>query len=172
MMRRQDKKSKAFTLIELLVVVAIIGVLAAIGVTAYSGFTKMAAKSATIANWAQASKVIQYTFAQCGIQGGSIQLSPSAGSINCSAANTQSNVNAMADVFMRYFLEKGFKNPYDPTAAAVIRTGQGGDTVDGRLRLDETTCGSVSGNRITLWYKVHDNPDGVIALFQMDNWCR
>jgi hypothetical protein len=23
-----------------------------------------------------------------------------------------------------------------------------------------------------LWYKVHDNPDGVIAIFQKDNWCK
>jgi type IV pilus assembly protein PilA len=165
--------AKAFTLIELLVVVAIIGILAAVGVTAYNGFISFAKKNATIANWTQASKFIQNTLARCNIIGGTIQLSASSGSINCSDTSSVSNITAMADVFKNYFLEQGFKNPYDATAPAIIRTGSGGDTIDGRLRLDVTVCPSgQTGNRITLWYKVHDNPDGVIAIFQKDNWCK
>lgn len=167
---------RGFTLIELLVVVAIIGILAAVGVTAFNGFTNMAKKNATIANWKQASKFIQYTFARCSIDGGNIQLSATAGSINCNAQTTISNITAMADTFRNYFLQAGFKNPYDPTALAVIRTGQGGDTVDGRLRLDVTVCANGQPGRLTLWYKVHDNPGeqvvgGVISIFQMDHWC-
>ena len=100
-----------------------------------------------------------------------ILLSSTAGSINCKIQNTQANVNSIADIFMNYFLEQGFKNPYDSSAPAIIRTGSGGDTIDGRLRLDETTCATGSGNRLTLWYKVHDN-NGDIAIFQMSHWCK
>lgn len=162
---------KAFTLVELLVVVVIIGVLTAIGVVAFNDFIASAKKKATIANWTQASKFIQNTLARCSIDGRDIQLSPSAGTINCSAASSVANLTAMADTFRNYFLEIGFKNPYNSTAPAVIRTGSGGDTVDGRLRLDVTVCPSGQYGKLTLWYKVHDNPDGVIALFEKDGWC-
>jgi len=161
---------KAFTLIELLVVVVIIGVLAAVGVVSYNGYVIYAKKSTTISNWKTASKFIQNTFAKCLMQD-TILISASAGSINCKIQNTQANVNSIADIFMNYFLEQGFKNPYDSNAPAIIRTGSGGDTVDGRLRLDETTCATGSGNRLTLWYKVHDN-NGDIAIFQMSHWCK
>jgi len=166
----QTLKIKAFTLIELLVVVTIIGILASVGVVAYNNFVNYAKKNATISNWKTASKFIQNTFAKCLAQD-TILLSSTAGSINCRIQNTQSNVNSIADTFMRYFREQGFKNPYDFNAPAIIRTGSGGDTVDGRLRLDETNCATGSGNRLTLWYKVHDN-NGDIAIFQMDHWCK
>jgi len=39
----------------------------------------------------------------------------------------------------------GFKNPYDNSAPSIIRTGSGGDTVNGRLRLDETDCRNSGG---------------------------
>lgn len=164
--------AKGFTLVELLVVVVIIGVLAAIGVVVFTGFTNSAKKNATIANWTQASKFIQNTLARCGIEGGNIQLSPTSASINCNATSSVTNLTAMADTFRDYFLAIGFKNPYDSTAPAVIRTGSGGDTVDGRLRLDVTVCPSGQYGKLTLWYKVHDNPDGVIALFEKDGWCK
>ena len=54
-------------------------------------------------------------------------------------------------------MSSGFKNPYNSNEPAIIRTGSGGDTVNGRLRLDETECSSGSSNKkIALWYKVHD----------------
>ena len=93
--------------------------------------------------------------------------------------NMESSLNSFLEIYtcqngnqayMNYFLEQGFKNPYDSSAPAIIRTGSGGDTIDGRLRLDETTCATGSGNRLTLWYKVHDN-NGDIAIFQMSHWC-
>ena len=167
--------NKAFTLIELLVVIVIIGVLSTVGVIAYNNYSLEAKKQATIANWRTAIEFIENTFAQCKLKGPSatIQLSNSAGSISCAnSSSSASSVNVMADTFMRYFLEKGFVNPYDKNDPAVIRRGDGGDTIDGRLRLDETTCvGNKPGNEMTLWYKVHDN-SGVIARMKMHHWCQ
>lgn len=167
--------NKAFTLIELLVVIVIIGVLSTVGVVAYNSYSLEVKKQATIANWNSAIKFIESTFAQCKLKGSgaSILLSVNAGSIPCSTSpSSASSVNAMADTFMRYFLEQRFINPYDKNDPWVIRTGSGGETVDGRLRLDETTCaGNKSGNEMTIWYKVHDN-SGVIARMKMHHWCQ
>lgn len=166
--------SKAFTLVELLVVVAIIGILSAVGIVAYNNYSLEAKKQATIANWKTVITFIENTFAQCKLRGSgaTIQLSPTAGSINCATTiPNNATVNAMADTFMNYFIETGFKNPYQKSDPVVIRRGDGGDTVDGRLRLDETTCVGKSGNEMTLWYKVHDNT-GVIARIKMQHWCQ
>ena len=161
---------KAFTLIELLVVVAIIGILAAVGVVAYNGYTSSAERNATLANFKTAGKFISSTLKLCDVQGGTVNLSPSR-SINCGINNNTSGVNQMADVFKNYFLDQGFTNPYDNNADAIIRTGSGGDKVDGRLRLDETECSSGGSKRkMTLWVKTHK--DHEINLFQMDTWCQ
>jgi type IV pilus assembly protein PilA len=161
---------KAFTLIELLVVVAIIGILAAVGVVAYNGYTASAKRNATLQNYKMASKFINNTFALCGVQGGNIELS-SGNSIDCEAINNQPNVIKMADTFMNHFLKMGFKNPYDNSAPAIIRTGSGGDTVDGRLRLDETDCGSSKGGykKMVLWVKTHKDHEN--SIFKLDAWC-
>jgi prepilin-type N-terminal cleavage/methylation domain-containing protein len=166
---------RAFTLIELLVVVAIIGILSSVGIVAYNNYSLEAKKQATIANWRTVIAFIENTFAQCKIKGSSatIQLSAKSGSISCNTSTPNAaTVNAMADVFMNYFLEQGFVNPYNKSDPAVIRRGDGGDTVDGRLRLDETTCNSGRpGNEMTVWYKVHDNT-GEIARMKMYHWCQ
>jgi len=168
--------NKAFTLVELLVVIAIIGILSAVGIVAYNNYSLEAKKRATIANWRTVIAFIENTFAQCKLKGSSatIQLSVNAGSISCNTASLSSaaSVNNMADTFRNYFLEKGFTNPYNKTDPAVIRTGSGGETVDGRLRLDETTCtNNRLGHEMTVWYKVHDNT-GVIARMKMHHWCQ
>lgn len=174
--------NKAFTLIELLVVVAIIGILASMGIFGFSNFTNIGKKSATIANWNQASKYIQNIFGQCQLKGnqGSIALSTTAGSIDCADIGSKTSVNNIGDIFRKYFLEINFKNPYDPSATGdsiIIRTGSGTVAV-GALRLDETQCpaGAVAGNntyskaRLILWYKTHDEEGNTI--FEMGNWCR
>jgi prepilin-type N-terminal cleavage/methylation domain-containing protein len=167
--------SKAFTLIELLVVIVIIGVLTTVGIIAYNNYSLEAKKQATIANWRTAIEFIENTFAQCKLKGPSatIQLSVTSGTISCATTPaTAASVNAMADTFMRYFLERRFVNPYNQSDQWVIRRGDGGDLVDGRLRLDETTCaGNKPGNEMTIWYKVHDDT-GVIARMKMHHWCQ
>ena len=55
------KNNKAFTLIELLVVVAIIGILAAVGVVGYNKYSLFAKRSATLANWKNASRYFSYS---------------------------------------------------------------------------------------------------------------
>jgi type IV pilus assembly protein PilA len=174
--------SKAFTLIELLVVVTIIGILASVGIFGFSNFTNSGKKSATIANWSQASKYIQNIFGQCQLKGnqGTVVLSAASGSINCDDLGTKTSVNNIADTFRRYFLEIKFTNPYDSRATGdsiIIRTGSGNVAV-GALRLDETQCpaGAVAGNntyskaRMILWYKTHDEEANTIL--EMGSWCR
>ena len=66
----------------------------------------------------------------------------------------------------------GVKNPYDDNAPSIIRTGSGGDNVNGRLRLDETDCKSSGGKggykKLVLWVKTHKDHEN--KTFLMDNW--
>ena len=138
---------KAFTLIELLVVVAIIGILAAVGVTTFNGIQNNAKESATLKSLYTVEKFINTSLATCQLNGGgTLKLSPTR-SINCDITNNTSNVNAMLDVFMNYFLDQGFKNAYNNSDPFINRTGGGGDNVLGRLRLDETECTSGSSKK-------------------------
>ena len=164
-----NKNIKAFTLIELLVVVAIIGILAAVGVVAYNGYTSAAKHNATMKNFDIAGKFIQTSLLRCDIESGTIQLSNTR-SINCNILNSASGVQQMADVFKNYLLDQGFKNPYDSNADAIIRTGSGGDTVNGRLRLDDTPCGGgKSGKRMLLWVKTEKTLTN--KYLEMSSWC-
>ena len=66
-------------------------------------------------------------------------------------ANTPNGISQVANVFMNYFLDKGFKNPYDTNGPIIIYTGSGGDTIDGRMRLDYESCSI--GTKLNLWVK-------------------
>ena len=82
--------------------------------------------------------------------------------------NNQTNIIKMAETFMNHFLKMGFKNPYDNSAPSIIRTGSGGDTVNGRLRLDETDCRNSGGKggykKMVLWVKTHKDHENSIFL--------
>ena len=168
------KKNKGFTLIELLVVVAIIGILAAVGVLAYNGYTASAKKRTTLANLRIVEKFINNTLKKCDIEGGTIKLSASY-SINCNIANTKSGINSLLDQFMGHFISQGFKNPYNPNDPVIVRTGSGGDTVDGRLRFDKTTCPNQGSGQsytkayITIIAKTHDEAKRI--FIEKDGWC-
>ena len=174
MERKLLRTKKGFTLIELLVVVAIIGILAAVGVVAYNGYTSAAKKRSTLANLATVEKFINHTLKKCDVDGVST-VSIGNYNINCSGANTKGYINSMLDQFMAYFKSQGFKNPYNSSDPVIVRTGSGGDTVDGRLRFDETTCpGQGSGQgytqaKITIIAKTHDETKRI--FIEKDGWC-
>ena len=161
---------KAFTLIELLVVVAIIGILAAVGLTTYNGIQNNAKESATLKSLYTVEKFINTSLATCQLNGGgTLKLSPTR-SINCDITNNTSNVNAMLDVFMNYFLDQGFKNAYNNSDPFINRTGGGGDNVLGRLRLDETECTSGSSKKkITLRARTHKETK--LIIITPIGWC-
>lgn len=173
-MERKLLNKKGFTLIELLVVVAIIGILAAVGVVAYNGYTSAAKKKSTLANLATVEKFINHTLKKCDVDGAA---SINIGSyiVNCNGDNTKGYINSMLDQFMAYFKSQGFKNPYNANDPVIVRTGSGGDTVDGRLRFDETTCpnqGSGQGYtkaKITIIAKTHDETKRI--FIEKDGWC-
>ena len=162
--------TRAFTLIELLVVVAIIGILAAVGLTTYNGIQNNAKESATLKSLYTVEKFINTSLATCQLNGGgTLTLSPTR-SINCDITNNTSNVNAMLDVFMNYFLDQGFKNAYNNSDPFINRTGGGGDNVLGRLRLDETECTSGSSKKkITLRARTHKETK--LIIITPIGWC-
>ena len=163
-------KNKGFTLIELLVVVAIIGILAAVGLTTYNGIQNNAKESATLKSLYTVEKFINTSLATCQLNGGgTLKLSPTR-SINCDITNNTSNVNAMLDVFMNYFLDQGFKNAYNNSDPFINRTGGGADNVLGRLRLDETECTSGSSKKkITLRARTHKETK--LIIITPIGWC-
>ena len=163
-------QNKGFTLIELLVVVAIIGILAAVGVKTYNGIQNNAKESATLKSLYTVEKFINTSLATCQLNGGgTLKLSPTR-SINCDITNNTSNVNAMLDVFMNYFLDQGFKNAYNNSDPFINRTGGGGDNVLGRLRLDETECTSGSSKKkITLRARTHKETK--LIIITPIGWC-
>ena len=121
--------NKGFTLIELLVVVAIIGILAAVGVVAYNGYTMSAKRNATIQQHKQAVKFINNTLRLCDTQGGGILKLNDSRSINCDIENNAGNINAMNNVFINYFLDQGYKNPYDSTITVVYTARNGSNDI-------------------------------------------
>ena len=165
-------KKKGFTLIELLVVVAIIGALAAVGVVAYNGYTKAAKRNATLIQHKQAVKFINNSFALCNVNGGgTLQLS-STRSIECDVDNTAGGINYLNDIFINYFLDQGYENPYTNEGDVVYTAKNGKNDTKGRMRFDETECSSGSSKkRIALWVKTHVDADYKPALIEKDGWC-
>ena len=171
-MMKSNGKIKAFTLIELLVVVAIIGILAAVGVVAYNGYTLAAKRNATLQQHAQAVKFINNTLKLCDVQGGgTLKLSDSR-SINCNINNNASGINSLNAIFIQYFLDQGYKNPYDNSVKVVYSARNGSNDTNGRMRFDETECsGGSSKKQIALWVKTHVESDYKPVLIKKDGWC-
>ena len=165
-------KSKGFTLVELLVVVAIIGILAAVGVVAYNGYTSSAKRNATLQQHAQAIKFINNTLKLCDVQGGGILKLSDNRSINCDINNNASGINSLNAVFIQYFLDQGYKNPYDNNVLVVYTARNGSNDTNGRMRFDETECASGSSKKqIAFWVKTHVASDYKPVLIKKDGWC-
>ena len=161
---------KGFTLIELLVVVAIIGILAAVGTVAYQGYTLGTKKNATMLQHKEAAQFMNNSLALCDVQGGGTLELNSTRSIDCDVGNNAGGVNEMNDVFINYFLDQGYKNPYKNEGDVVYTARNGTNDTNGRMRFDETECsGGSSGKQIALWVKTHKEYYPVTIA--RDGWC-
>ena len=169
-MMKSNGQIKAFTLIELLVVVAIIGILAAVGVVAYNGYTASAKRNSTLQQHEQAVKFINQSLKLCDVEGTStIKLSDTR-TINCNVTNNASGINSLNAVFIQYFLDQGYTNPYDKDVVVVHTARNGSNDTDGRMRFDETECYSGSSKKkIALWVKTHKEYYNVTIA--KDGWC-
>ena len=110
---------KGFTLIELLVVTAIIGVLAAVGVFGYNGYMKSVHRTATLTQHKTAIKFIKSYLAKCDLDRTATVKISSSKSINCNIQNSASGINSLNNVFIRHFLDEGWKNPYGDTLSLI-----------------------------------------------------
>ena len=92
--------------------------------------------------------------------------------LNCDIENNAGNINAMNNVFINYFLDQGYKNPYDSTITVVYTARNGSNDTNGRMRFDETECSSGSQKKqIALWVKTHVADDYKPELISKDGWC-
>jgi len=163
-------KIKGFTLIELLVVVAIIGVLAAIGVIGYKGYMESAHRSATLTQHKSAIKFIKSYLAKCDLDRTATVKISSSKSINCNIQNSASGINSLNNVFIRHFLDEGWKNPYGDTDPVVYTGRNSSQDRNGRMRFDETECSSGSSKKqIALWVKTHK--EYYPKLIAKRGWC-
>ena len=171
-MTKNIKTHKGFTLIELLVVVAIIGIISSVGIVAYNGYTKMAKRNAAIAQHLIAVKFIKHKLALCMTNGGGSLPISSKYSIDCNLDNNASGINDLNNIFIDYFLDQGWKNPYGDKNPVVYTGRNGSKDFNGRMRFDETECSSDSSKKqIALWIKTHKNEDYKPTLISMDGWC-
>ena len=98
-----------------------------------------------------------------------MELSPTR-SINCNTENDASGINALNEVFINYFLDQGWKNPYGGDEDVVYTARNGSKDTDGRMRFDETECSSGSSEKqIALWVKTAKEYYPV--LIAKDGWC-
>ena len=163
-------KQRGFTLIELLVVVSIIGALFAVGVVAYNGYTSGVISKATIQIHSQAIKFIKHSLALCELSTNSTLELSSTRSIDCNTENDASGINTINDVFINYFLDQGWKNPYGDDENVVYTARNGSKDTDGRMRFDETECSSGSAKKqIALWVKT--SKEYYPILIAKDGWC-
>ena len=171
-MTKNIKTHKGFTLIELLVVVAIIGIISSVGIVAYNGYTNSAKRNATIAQHKIAVKFIKHKMALCMTNGGGSLPISSKYSINCDVDNNASGINDLNNIFIDYFLDQGWKNPYGDKNPVVYAGRNGSKDFNGRMRFDETECASGSSKKqISLWVKTHKNEDYKPTFISMDGWC-
>lgn len=167
--------NKGFTLIELLVVVAIIGILAAVGVVAYNGYTLSAKERSTLAQLSTVEHLITATLKRCDIESSAKINLNSTLSIDCNLANSKSGINSLLNTFRSYFISQGFKNAYDSNKPIIDVTGSGGDSIDGRLRFDETSCPGQGSSQqytlaqITIIAKTHKEAKRI--FIKKDGWC-
>ena len=91
--------------------VAIIGILAAVGTPIFQGFMTTAKINAAKENHVRAKDMISAYVAKCSVNGGSVQLKNSSGSM----VNVLCNSGAynLASKFVEHFNSDGWKNPYD-----------------------------------------------------------
>ena len=149
-------KINGFTLIELLVVVATIGVVAAIGVIGYKGYMESAHRSSTLTQHKNAVKFIKSYLAKCDLDRTATVKISSSKSINCNIQNSASGINSLNNVFIRHFLDEGWKNPYGDTNPVVYTGLNSSQDRNGQMRFDETECSSGSSKKqIALWVKTH-----------------
>ena len=171
-MTKNIKTHKGFTLIELLVVVAIIGIISSVGIVAYNGYSNSAKRNATIAQHKIAVKFIKHKLALCMTNGGGSLPISSKYSIDCNLDNNASGINDLNNIFIDYFLDQGWKNPYGDKNPVVYTGRNGSKDFNGRMRFDETECSSDSSKKqIALWIKTHKNEDYKPTLISMDGWC-
>ena len=171
-MTKNIKTHKGFTLIELLVVVAIIGIISSVGIVTYNGYTNSAKRNATIAQHKIAVKFIKNKLALCITNGGGSLPINSKYSINCELDNNAGGINDLNNIFIDYFLDQGWKNPYGDKNPVVYAGRNGSKDFNGRMRFDETECSSGSSKKqISLWVKTHKNEDYKPTLISMDGWC-
>ena len=131
---------------------------------------KSAKRNATIQQHSQAVRFINDTLALCAFQGGGTLKLSDARSINCDIDNNAGNINALNNVFIGYFLDQGYKNPYDNSVTAVYTARNDSNDTEGRMRFDETECSSGSSkNQIALWVKTHKEYYPI--LISKDGWC-
>ena len=69
-------------------------------------------------------------------------------------------------------MDQGYKNPYDNSVTVVYTARNGSYDTNGRMRFDETECGSGSSKKqIALWVKTHVASDYKPVLIKKDGWC-